>query len=201
MPPIMASYSARETRWRDSNVRSWCWPSQRIDAGFVEDACGGEHAVGRDARLFEVEEGALGEDEHAVAGVDGERDADALPEGLAAVAGLAGVLDVVVDEGEVVQEFDRGSGGEGALHRRSDGLAGEEAEGGAQHLAADVYAVVKAEVVSHEGDVFDAGAVEGGAHGVDDGLAVAGEDVVDGSGCCHCTSPPGPLSTTWRGGD
>src|SRR3972149_1470922 len=56
------------------------------------------------------------------------------PDGGALVADAGAVLDVIVDQGEVVKELQGCGGGQGSAPVAADGLAGGQAQDGAQHL-------------------------------------------------------------------
>ena len=85
-----------------------------------------------------------------------------LPEGIAAVARVAAVLDVVVDEREVVDEFERDRGGHGrAPHRRrrprSRGARAMAAASCRRFRGPRCPRVLPSEVVAHVAEVADAG--------------------------------------------
>lgn len=74
----------------------------------VESAHGLQSAVRIHPARSKRFDGRVGKREHRVAGIDGLRVAPQLPQGGATTVKLIAVLDVVVDEREVVQQFDGG---------------------------------------------------------------------------------------------
>ena len=72
---------------------------------------------------------------HGVADGEGLGKAPDVPDGGLVAAHFVAVLDVVVDEGEVVDEFEGEGGGHGTFPGAAEGLAGEEAEGGTDGFA------------------------------------------------------------------
>ena len=91
-------------------------PSQRGQARLIENASGLQHRVVRDAGAAQPEEGKASERVETVACVDSLARPPVPPHRGSMVALRVAVLDVVVDEGEVVDKLDGRGGWEGALH-------------------------------------------------------------------------------------
>ena len=95
-----------------------------------------QRALGSDAAAGEAQRGFVHESLHVGAGVHGLRHAPQPPHGGPVPPLGVFVLQVIVDQGEVVDELDRGGGGDGRAGGSARGLACQQAEHTAELLAA-----------------------------------------------------------------
>ncbi len=110
---------------------SWAWPS-------ISGAGGGGQAARGAARLdrAELQEELVGQREQGVADEDGLGGAVHLPDGVTVAALLVAVHQVVVQEREVVHQFNGDRARHAHLGGRAGGLGGHDGEGGTYGLAA-----------------------------------------------------------------
>ena len=97
------------------------------EAGLIETLAHGQDAFARerDVRRQAVE-GHMCHREQRIAGVDRLRVAPHFPQRRTTAPQRIAVFDVVVDQREVVQQFDRGRGGQGGVPVAAGGFAGEQ---------------------------------------------------------------------------
>jgi len=116
-------------------------------AGLVDELGEFEHALGGESA--QALHGQTRCREHPVAGVDRLRHAPHAPHGRPVVTRGILVLDVVVDQGEVVEQLDRGGRRQRRARVAGEGLVNEGAEHRSQPLPGGASLGLEAEVVQH----------------------------------------------------
>ncbi len=96
------------------------------NARFVDELGEFEHPLG--GKAVEPLHGQAGDREHPVSRVDRLRHTPHVPHGRPVVARGILILDVVVDEGEVVEQLDRGCRGKGTAGVAGQGFVHQRAE-------------------------------------------------------------------------
>ncbi len=110
-------------------------PQAECQVSLIKDAIGGYYSIGRETPLHQVVQCQVGQREHSVTSIDCLCLAPQRPYGGTAATSVAPVLDVVVDQREVVDQFDSGGGRKGMLGISPGGLTSQQREQGAQALA------------------------------------------------------------------
>lgn len=106
-----------------------------LHAHLIEHAQRLHHLCGSRACFCAAQQGEMRERKHRVAGVDRLRFAPQLPDRRAAASQLIAVLDVIMDQREVVQQFDRRSSGQRHAPIAAASLTAQQREHGADAFA------------------------------------------------------------------